>query len=54
MLMLPGGTTVGELKVFMNTAFDDATFRDAVLNAVLEYYGLDAGAADAERILQWV
>lgn len=45
-----GVTTVGELKAFMNTAFDDAIFRDAVLTAVLEYYGLDAGAADAEVI----
>lgn len=45
-----GVTTVGELKTFMNTAFDDATFRDAVLTAVLEYYGLDAGAADTEVI----
>lgn len=45
-----GVTTVGELKAFMNTAFDDATFRDAVLSGVLEYYGLDAGAADAEVI----
>lgn len=45
-----GVTTVGELKAFMNTAFDDATFRDAVLSGVLEYYGLDAGAADTEVI----
>lgn len=45
-----GVTTVGELKAFMNTAFDDATFREDVLTAVLEYYGLDAGAADAEVI----
>lgn len=45
-----GVTTVGELKAFMNTAFDDATFREAVLTGVLEYYGLDAGAADTEVI----
>lgn len=45
-----GITTVGELKAFMNTAFDDATFRDAVLTGVLEYYGLDAGAADTAVI----
>ena len=45
-----GVTTVGELKAFMNTAFDDATFRDAVLTGVLEYYGLDAGATNTEVI----
>lgn len=45
-----GVTTVGELKAFMNTTFDDATFREAVLTGVLEYYGLDAGAADTEVI----
>lgn len=45
-----GVTTVGELKAFMNTAFDDATFREAVLTGVLEYYGLNDSAADTDVI----
>lgn len=45
-----GVTTVGELKAFMNTAFDDAAFREAVLTGVLEYYGLDDSAADTDVI----
>ena len=45
-----GVTTVGELKVFMDTAFDDASFRQATLSAVLKYYGLDDSAADDEVV----
>ena len=43
-------TTVGELKAFMGTAFEDASFRQATLSAVLKYYGLDDSAADDEVI----
>lgn len=35
-------TTVGELKAFMDEKFPDAVFRQAVLEAALEYYGLSA------------
>lgn len=45
-----GVTTVGELKAFMNTAFDDAAFREAVLTGVLKYYGLNDSAADTDVI----
>ena len=45
-----GVTTVGELKAFMNTAFDDTAFREAVLTGVLEYYGLNANSNDNEII----
>ena len=45
-----GVTTVGELKAFMDTAFDDASFKQATLSAVLKYYGLDDSAADDEVI----
>lgn len=45
-----GVTTVGELKAFMNTTFDDATFREAVLTGVLKYYGLNDSAADTDVI----
>lgn len=45
-----GVTTVGELKSFMDTAFDDASFRQATLSAVLKYYGLNTNAADDEVI----
>ena len=45
-----GVTTVGELKAFMDTAFDDASFKQATLSAVLKYYGLDDSTADDEVI----
>lgn len=45
-----GVTTVGELKAFMNTAFDDTAFREAVLTGVLEYYGLNVNSNDNEII----
>lgn len=45
-----GNTTVGELKEFMTTAFEDDAFRSATLSAVLKYYGLDDSAADTDVI----
>lgn len=45
-----GTTTVGELKEFMNTNFDDIKFRKAVLTEVLKYYGLNDSAADTDVI----
>ena len=45
-----GMTTVGELKTFMNKVFEDASFRQATLSAVLKYYGLNTNAADDEVI----
>lgn len=45
-----GTTTVGELKEFMNTKFDDIKFRKAVLTGVLKYYGLNDSAADTDVI----
>lgn len=45
-----GTTTVGELKEFMNTTFDDIKFKEAVLTGVLKYYGLNANSNDNEII----